>query len=228
MLRIGGVSAVLGGIIIPPSLVTRPHTDPYDPIEETLRTYAEHTVAFDLHALVLSIGLFLMLGGFIGLEESLRHEPEADAWGRLGFGMAIVATTFAIFFVILDAPVMARLADAWLNAPEAEKAAALQVAEGAYTLDTLMIIPLHLGLFFTFLFFSMGVWRSDVFHRWLGWIGIALAVIGVGVGLLALRQVVPTEPAQMRDGIVLVLLFAWFVIVGISMFRQSEHSLDDR
>lgn len=222
LVRVGGVSAILGSIVMFLSLMIRPRTAPADPVQKTLQTYADEVATFDVHALGLFIGILLLLGGFVGLRESLRDESGIPAaWGQLGLVAAVVMTTMGVIFTILDARVMSRVAQAWVDAPAAEETATLSAARGIYILDIVMVSRLHTLMALTFFLFGIAIWQSDSYHRWLGWSGVALGAVGVVLGLHGQVQGIAPRPARLRVGVALIALFAWFVVVGVSMWRAS-------
>lgn len=227
LVRIGGVSAILGSIVTFLALMVRPRSDPADPVQQTLRSYAAEIAAFDVHALGLFVGLLLLLGGFVGLEESVGNESGAPAaWGRLGLVAAVVMTTMGVILTILDAGVTPRLARAWVEAPAAEEAAALGAAKAVYTVHIVMVSRLHTLMALTFLLFGIAVWQSNAYHRLLGWSGVALGAIGVLLGMLAQFQGIAPRPARLRVGFALIVLFGWFLIVGVSLWRTGGATME--
>lgn len=222
LVRIGGVFAIAGSVVTFLSLMIRPKSDPADPIQQTLETYATEIATFDAHALGLFVGILLLLGGFVGLAESLRDDSRAShAFGRLGLFVAVVTTAVGVVLVILDARVTPRLAQAWIEAPVGEEAAALGAVQALYTTHIVMVSRFHTLLALTFLLFGIAVWRSDGYHRWLGWAGAGLGAVAVLLGIVAQLQGIAPRPARLRVGVFLIALFVWFTIVGLAMWRTG-------
>lgn len=222
LVRIGGVSAIVGSIGTFLSLMIRPMSDPADPIQQTLQTYAIEIANFDMHALGLFVGILLLLGGFVGLAESLRSDSGvSNAFARFGLFAAVVTTTMGLILAILDARVTPRLAQTWIEAPAGEQAAALGAVQALYTTHIVMVSRFHTLLALTFLLFGIAVWRSNGYHRWLGWAGVGLGAVAVLLGMLAQLHGIAPRPARLRVGVVLIALFVWFTLVGVSMWRMG-------
>jgi hypothetical protein len=149
---------------------------------EALSKFSENVQLLQAVALLITFGWWAVLIGVVGVSHSIT--AGGAAWARLGLYFLILGTALWTLGMALDIS-YANLIANWLAAPEADK----QFARDLITIYS-PTLGIGRGLFpmnvmsnwLAFGFLSMGMIRSSIYPRWLGWLGFGLGVMGVDHG----------------------------------------------
>ena len=126
LLRIGAVSVILGVTFFSVSGAFHGGHQP-DDLVATLPQYATNANWIVVH-LGQFLGLFMVVGGLVGLYRSITLGPGA-ALAQLGFVAAVVAISVYAANQAVDGIDIKFVAKEWVDAPAAEKEVAFRVAE---------------------------------------------------------------------------------------------------
>ena len=113
---------------------------------------------------MIVVGIALVIGALVTLHRSITEGPGA-ALARLGFASALVAS--AVFVVVIGINGFAgkETAEAWVNAPAEEKAAAFRIAEAV---QHMVVGVISLGSVLqgtAILLFGLAVALSNIYPR---------------------------------------------------------------
>jgi hypothetical protein len=142
------------------------------------------------------------------------------AWARLSFYFLVMGTTLWTIGMSLDISYAAALLN-WQAAPEAGKEAAHNVVvmfsgvgfgRGLFPLEVIVI-------WMAYAFMAIGMIRSGIYARWLGWVGLILGLVGVPLGI---SQTFTGREASLNifKGLLVITTF-WFLAVGIWVGRKA-------
>jgi hypothetical protein len=189
-----------------------------DPLE-ALSTYGENVQLLQTVALLITFGWWAVMVGMAGVSHSIT--ASGAPFARLGLYFMIVGTALWTLGMAFDIS-YANLIANWVSAPDADKEFArdlitiysptLGIGRGLFPMNV-MANWLALG------FLGLGMIRSSIYPRWLGWFGLILGVIGLPMG--ATMAFVGREAIW---GTFMGLAFAtilWILALGIWMFRES-------
>jgi hypothetical protein len=173
--------------------------------------HAANVLGLSLATLSPSLSLPLGLGLYVMLKP-------ARAYALFGVVMFYVGMTIALVHEVLRIALFARLPPAYVAAPEAAKPAILvfgDVFQHAQEMLDLIAFVVVFGL--GFFAIALAILSLRVVPRWLGW---ALLVPAVGVGLIAF----PLGFSGVRAAGMLVLpgmlmFFVWLTAMGVVLLR---------
>ena len=177
LLRIAAVAVPIG--IAMEILMEALHPSKADP-NDSAAAFAEYA-ASNIWTIV-HIGQFfaalLVALALVTLARSLaRQGGVAGALAVIGGVTAIlVAAVFAVQMAV-DGVALKATVDTWTNAGQADKASALQVAEGMRALEKGLSGFFHLVNGTTLMVLGLAIAFGHSYPRWLGWVG---AVSGIG------------------------------------------------
>ena len=220
LLRIGGVLAVVGPIafIVGNFLVIgRGGGDPADTAAQ-LRDAAESTTSVEGRLLIF-VGSALMVGALVALYRSITEGPGA-ALATLGLASALVS--LAVFSVVLGTNGIAgkETAEAWVNAPAEEKAAAFRVAEAV---QHIVIGVISLGSLLNgtaILLYGLAIALSNIYPKWLGWAAVVVGLIGAFAGVSIFLT--GASKGTLLSFLLFALLSAlWVLVMGVLMWRRA-------
>ena len=186
---------------------------------EALSKFSENVQLLQVVALLITLGWWAVLIGVVGVSHSIT--ASGAAWARLGLYFMITGTALWTLGMALDIS-YANLIANWLSAPEADK-------EFARDLITIYSPTLGIGrgLFpmnvmsnwLAFGFLSMGMIRSSIYPRWLGWFGFGLGTIGLPMG--ATMIFTGREAIWNAFSILAFATILWLLALGVWMARES-------
>jgi hypothetical protein len=187
---------------------------------EALSKYSENVQLLQVVALLITLGWWAVMIGVVGVCHSIT--TTGAAWARLGLYFMILGTALWTLGMALDLS-YANLIANWLAAPDADK-------EFARDLITIYSPTLGIGrgLFpmnvmsnwLAFGFLSMGMIRSTIYPRLLGWSGLVLGVIGLPMG--ATMAFIGREAIWNAFTILAFATILWLFALGIWMARESR------
>ena len=216
LLRISGVSAIVGPILFFGLLLVKPGTDWKTEPEAFLQMTAESNLWVGVHIGVIFAGL-LNVGGLTGLYRSFAAGASA-AWARLGFATVLAGTSVLLVFVGTYGIAFPHVAKGGVNASEVEKAAAFLVVLAAYEIAQ-ALIAVYFMVFFgvTFVLYGLAVATGTAYPRWLGWLAVVGGVGGMLDGSLRAADVLLSDISFSPY----LLYLVWVLVMGILMWRKA-------
>ena len=186
-------------------------------VQEMLKPLGEHEFRAQVSSLLMIMGIWAIMIGATGVYRSIT--AGGAAWARLGFYFILVGT--AVWTVTLSQDVATASAAAnWLAASAAGKEAAYSalaavnaVGRGLYPMTIIVY-----WLAYTFLGIAMVL--SNVYPRWLGWVGLILANTVVAVGIIQTFTARSTT-FTLVFAVLSLLTTLWVLVVGIWIARKA-------
>jgi Domain of unknown function (DUF4386) len=202
---------VIGGLLMPYA------AKPTSNVQEMLKPLGEHEFRAQVSSLLMIMGIWAMMIGATAVYRSIT--TGGAAWARLGFYFILVGT--AVWTVTLSQDVATASAAAnWLAAPAAGKEAAYSavaavnaVSRGLYPMTIIVY-----WLAYTFLGIAMVL--SNVYPRWLGWVGLILGITGVAVGIIQ-NFTARSTTFTLIFAVLSLLTTLWALVVGIWVARKA-------
>ncbi|HET9493913.1 MAG TPA: DUF4386 family protein [Chloroflexia bacterium] len=217
--RIGGGLGIAGALLGLVGNLLHPATTTGD-IEGTARVIAESDGWVAVHFTIV-VGLILMLGGLAAIYHSIRGGLPG-ALMRLGFVAGVVGATVGLILVIVDGIAAKSLADRWAVAPPDEQSIALGMLLTEETINVglaSLFNVLFAGV--TFIFYGLAVALSNVYPRWLGWVVMLAAVIGVVAGGIQAYVGDFTEITRILTIITPTIITLWLMVMGFLLVRKA-------
>jgi hypothetical protein len=211
---------VVGALLALVANGLHPHPSEFN-IQALLQEIGTSSAWTGVH-LTLIFGLVLILGALLAITVTMEGEPGATV-ARFACLAAMVGGVLILTSTAMDGFGMNHIARAWLDAPAAEKAAALRIADGfenaQYAVYSLSVaIFLGLGIFL----YGVATLLSSTFPRALGWLAI---VAGAGAFVVGVAQT-QSGPALRGTEIFFVvfslLSTAWVFMMGVLMWRHAR------
>ena len=218
LLRTGAVLAIVGAIAFMVGQSIGPSVDP-DDTAAFLQDTAESTTSVAGYLLVF-VGNALMVGALVALYRSITDGPGA-ALARLGFATALVALAVNAVWLGIQGMATKELAEAWVNAPAEEKAAAFRVAEAVQHM-VIGVASLGSVLYGTaILLYGLAVALSNIYPRWLGWVAVVVGV-GTAVAGLLLFLIGISLGTLIPYALFSILSLLWVLVMGVLMWRRAS------
>ncbi len=217
-LRIGGVATVFGAALLLGGTLLHPIYADFSDSATALQEFASSETWFSSHLGQL-VGVLFVVGGLVALY-ALIARRSSRSLARLGMAGAIASAGVFAALQAVEGIALKRMADAWLQAPAAEKTAIFHATEAVRQLG--MGLTSVVGVLFgiTVLIYGASIVQSNVLPKWLGWFAV-LAGLGTAVGGMAMAH---TDLSWLAAGIGLpsqLLVMLWLLFVGSLMWRRS-------
>lgn len=159
-------------------------------------------------AFFVSAGL---LGLMLGMAAIYRSITAAGAgWARLGFYILIVGTTIWLTHMSMRAGTARAAAEGLTDGVAAMDVMRRQV-------HAMSVLTEWLAIFFV----GIGMVRSAVYPRWLGWTGLILGILTIALGGVPLFFLGPGSAVEILFGVLAGLTAIWALIVGIWIARRT-------
>lgn len=215
LLRIGAVSSVLGLAVL---FVAEAFHGGHDPgnLRATLPVYAANS-AWEVVHIGQFLGYLLLLFGFVALYRSLR-EGQGAALARLGVVAAVVAVAIYGANQGVDGVAIQFVADQWVEAPPAEKAETLRLANSVRHVEIGLTSFSQLTLGIALIVFGLAIALGRAYPRLLGWAGTALGALYLVVGVLVAHNGFTVVGLTASAGILLAL---WFLFLAVNLWRRA-------
>lgn len=183
---------------------------------EMLKGVGERVVFAQGVEILYVLSMLAVMTGMAGFYRSIT--ANGAAWARVGFYLIVVGTVLWIVGYALDMAV-ASAAAKWLAAPAASKEAAYNVV-AALSAISRGTFPISVIVYWAaFVFLGVGMVRSAVYPRWLGWFGLILGVAGVPLGIV---QTFNGRESTFNLFMVLYpFTMLWFFVVGTWVARKA-------
>jgi hypothetical protein len=185
-------------------------------LQEELKKIGEQVVLAQAGELTLALSSLAVMMGVAGIYHVITDN--GAAWARLGFYVIVVGTIFWTVGYAIDIAVASAMAN-WLAAPTASKEAAYSVVA---TLSAMSrgAFPMTVVIYWlAFVFLGIGMVRSVVCPRWLGWFGLILGATGVPLGIIQTFN--GRESTFNLFMILFPLTMLWFFVMGIWVARKA-------
>ncbi len=177
-------------------------------------------IMFQVVSLMITFGWWAVIMGTAAVHRSI--DPAGAAWARVGMYLMIMGVGLWTLGMALDISYSAMIAN-WLAAPEAGK-------EAAHNLLATFFPPgggLGRGLFpmtlmstwLAFAFLGIGMIRSAIYPRSLGWLGSILGILGVLLGIVI--TFTGREAVFMLFTVLAFLSILWLLMCGLWMARRA-------
>jgi len=207
---VGALLIVIGGLLLPRA------TNPSN-LQEMLKPLGEQEVLTQVCVLLITSGYWAVMMGAAGVYRSIT--AGGAAWARLGFYLIIVGTAVWTLILSLDVS-QARAVATWLAAPTEGKEAAYSVVATLAAIGRGIYATSIMVYWLALVFLGIGMVRSAVYPRWLGWVGLTLGITGVSLGII---QTFSGRFSTLTL-VYVVLSFVttlWFLAVGIWVARTA-------
>jgi len=210
-LIVGAVLITIGGIWVTMVGLANPM--------EALSKFSENVHLLQSVALLITFGWWAVMVGVVGVYRSIS--VSGAAWARLGLYFMIMGCVLSTLGLSLDISYSNLIAN-WLTAPDASR-------EFARNLITIYsptngigrgVFPMNvMSNWLAFGFLGIGMIRSSIYPRWLGWFGLILSVIGLPMG--ATIAFIGREAVWNFFTVLAFLTILWFLALGIWMARKA-------
>lgn len=218
LFRIGSRLAVIGAIIALAANLLHPRTLPSPSPEAYLAEIAGSRLWVVDH-LGIFVGFLLIAGGLVAFSRSLQGA--GAAWGRLGAALAVASLGVLGVFFAGDGIAEKTLAQAFVAAPPAERAAALHAAEALTALNFALfsvMMVLYFGL--TYVVFGLAVLADGTYNRWMGAWPLLAGLAMIPVGLVQMLSG-PSSRTFGFFGVFSLALTVWVLVMGIKLGRRA-------
>jgi len=165
--------------------------------------------------LVWALSMLAVMIGTIGVYRSIT--ASGAAWARPGFYLAAIGTILWTVGYALDVAVAAAAAN-WLAAPATSKDAAYGVVTALAALSRGTFPMTVVVYWLAFVFLGIGMVRSALYPRSLGWIGLILGIAGLALGLVQTFN--GRESTFTLFTILFTLTMPWTFVVGVWVARK--------
>ena len=166
--RIGGLSLIVGSIIVIVFNALLPRVDDPGNIAEIIEKVAEKSGGFwEASHLLLAVGLWGLMIGIVAVYRSLSTGPAAP-WARIGFYGVVVGTALWTVTLGLNGAGLAEVADRWQAATGGEKETLLLIATSLRVFETGIFSLTIMAYWMALVFLGIGMALSTLYPKWLG------------------------------------------------------------
>ena len=217
LMKVGGVCAILTGVLAAVGFIMIvTGTDLLD-TEDAV----EILPVLDKDQNLIATGLFVLapvlaIGAALGLFQALRGAGDL-MW------IAVVAFVIGLLFVIVNS--LIGLGIIYELAPDyvdASGAARLSLEVTADTLATIGVLADLVSSALTFgigvLLFSLAILRTSVAPKWVGWLGVLVALLGGWLALIGPAS----EVFEIIGFIGFIGFWVWMIVMGGFLWRTQE------
>lgn len=217
--KLGSAGFVIGAVMLTIGNIWVTSIDLSNPMLAQARL-REQIAIFQAVSLLFTFGWWAIMIGAAGVYRSIT--AGGAAWARLGFYFMIMGATLWTLGMSLDVTYSVLISN-WIEAPPAGK-------ELAHTILITLFPPgagFGRGLFpmsvmsnwMAFAFLGIGMIRSAIYPRWLGWAGLILGAIGVSFGIV--MTFIGREAVFNPFTVLGFLTILWVLAVGIRVARKA-------
>ena len=216
--KVGGVCAILTGILAAAGFILIASTDILD-----AEKAVEALPALDKDQNLIATALWLfMLAATFGLAAALGFFQALRQAGALVWLATLffeVGTLMVFAFTSIFLAMTYELAPAYLEATGATKSALEATGDTLGQLgDLTNLISGALSWGLGVLLFSLVILRTSVVTKWIGWLGILVAILGGWLALLG-----PTSDVFETIGFIgFIGFWVWMIAMGVALLRLPE------
>ncbi len=220
LLLIGAWSGVVGALLAFVANGLHPHPTDFR-LEALLQQIADSSTWGTIHLTLLG-ALVLILGALVAITFSIDGEPGATV-ARFACLAALLGGALILVSTAMDGFAMQQLARSWLDAPLAEKATALRVADALetaqYAVFSLSIVLfLGLGIFL----YGLAIVLGSVYPKALGWLAMLSGAGAFVVGIVQALSGPSFRGSEFFFVLFSVLSTIWVLIMGVIMGRKAQ------
>jgi hypothetical protein len=216
--KISGAGFIVGAILFAVSGLLMPHANtPTSDLQAMLKPLGEHEFITQLSSLLMAIGFWSALIGITGINRSMT--TGGAAWARLGFCFTLTGTALWTVSLSLDVAIASAVAN-WLAAPTVDKDATWIVAASLSALGRGMVPMTWIVYWLALALVNVAMILSDVYPRWLGWIGLIVSVAVIALGVIQIfnaRSIMLT----LIFSVLMLLTALWNLETGIWVARKA-------
>jgi hypothetical protein len=212
--------ALVGGIFAFVSNGLHPHPSEFN-LQSLLQEIAGSSTWGALHALLI-FALVLILASLVPLAFSFEAEPGA-ALARFGCIAALLGGVLILVSTSMDGFAMSQVARAWVDAPAAEKGAALRIAEtleyaqySIYSVSIAIFLGIGIGLY------GLATVFSQTYPRWTGWIATLSGAGAFVVGVVQALYGPDFRGTEIWFVVFSIMSTVWVLIMGVLMWRKAN------
>ena len=219
LLKVGGASAILYSILIVVIVALFAATDllEAETASEVLPAMEEDQVIVSLAGWLIVLAAVVLAIAGMALYEALQHAGSLMRLALLAFvGGALLALIRNVLWLAL----VYELAPAYADAT-GEARSTLEAVGDTWLMFGFLVGDVMGGVLaggVGVLLFSLGILRSRVAAPWVGWLGVAAAILGGWFTLLG----PVSEVFELINFVGLVAFIAWMVTIGVVLWRASE------
>lgn len=217
-LRAGAGLAIAGILITWVATSFHGGTDPAN-LELSLSEYAANPYWKIVH-LGEFTGALSMLGSLV-IALSYVRERSGSSLALLGVVAATLAASAYAANHAVDGVAIRRVAEAWVNAPPAERAVAYRLADSVRSIEQGLTSFVTLNLGITVLLSGAAIATSRVFPPWFGWTALLVGSSYVGTGISFYYLGFSQHIWGFWSG---VMLSVWLVAAAFVLWREGSRS----
>jgi hypothetical protein len=182
-----------------------------------LKPLGEHQFITQLSSLLMAIGFWAALIGITGVNRTIT--TGGAVWARLGFYFTLTGTVLWTVSLSLDVGTASAIAN-WLAAPTVSKDAAWMVVASLSAFGRGMVPMTWIVYWLALTLLNVAMILSDVYPRWLGWIGLIVSISVIALGVVQIftaRSITLT----LVFSVLMLLTTLWYLAMGIWVARRA-------
>lgn len=225
VLRIGGVAALVGGVMVLTGNAIHPREPGQLDNAETLLAVVADSPIWAVNHFILMVAITLLLAAYYGLTHSIKSEVGA-VWARLGWGVAIIGAAIGAIFMLTEAVALREAAGTWAASSGADRELALAAGNSLFFLSLTLSSGAALVLFgICPIIVGKAITGSGEYPRWSGRVGMVLGLVGLAANGFQVLSGVTTQSGLILVPVVIVGVTLWIVSLGVMMLRRSGELL---
>lgn len=218
MEKLASTGFFIGALLVAIGSLLVPRADDLSNVLEMQQVFGENVVLLQTSALLITFGFWSVMAGMVGFYHLIidRNSP----WLLLAFYFHIAGVVLWSVGMSLDISYPAAIAN-WLAAPAADK-------DLTYAVVTVLsplgfgrgLFPLNVLInWLAFTFLGMGMIQHAFFPRWLGFVGLAVGLLGLPLGI---AMTFTGREALVNLFVILMLLtIVWWLAIAIWLARKA-------
>jgi hypothetical protein len=215
--RIGGIAAVLGGLLGLVGNFIHPQAEDLTDTMAQIELVAASDIWLVDHLLIM-FGVILVLVFIAVLQQEITN-PKAAIWGRLAYALQIVATATVVVLIGIDGIASKEIFNQWAISTGTEREILTQIV--------LIVERVDFGIFITFMIVQYGLvfvtlglalWQSTIHSNAFGVAALGLGTLGTVMGIV--WSFTGIESGTVLIGFSAILALLWLVVMmGVTMLR---------
>ena len=216
--KIGSVSAIVGALVLMTGTMFHPlGADPGDHLA-AFTEYATDDGWVASH-LCQFVGVALMFVGLVAVHDTLREGAVAGI-AHIGVLVGTAALTMAATLQAVDGIALKAMVDLWASSAEEHKQAAFFAALAVRQIEIGAASFMAILFGATVVLFGAAAVKSELYPRWLGWLGIGggagtitggLLIAFTGFSVIAMNVAMPFN----------LILVIWMIAIDVHMWRHA-------